>query len=67
METNHQYAAAMARVQYMRVPESIPTDGKGIALYWKTYYNTKLGAGTVADFIANWNRYLAPGLYPTIT
>lgn len=67
METNHKYAAAMARVKYMRVSESLPTDGKGIARYWKTYYNTPLGAGTVSEFIANWNRYLAPGLYPPIT
>jgi hypothetical protein len=66
LETNPKHAAAMARVRYMRVLESIPTDGQGIARYWKTYYNTPLGAGTVADFIANWNRYLAPSLYPPI-
>ncbi len=66
METNHLYAAAMARVRYMRVAESIPTDGRGLARYWKTYYNTPLGAGTVAEFVANWNRLLAPALYPAI-
>ena len=58
--------AAMARVRYMRVAESIPADGRGLARYWKTYYNTPLGAGTVAEFVANWNRLLAPALYPAI-
>ena len=67
METDHQYAAAMARVRYLRVPASIPSDGRGMARYWKTHYNTVLGAGKIEDFIANWNRLLAPALYEKIT
>ena len=63
METDHRYAAAMARVRYLRVPESIPADGNGLARYWKTYYNTVLGAGTIADFIEHWNKLLTPSLY----
>jgi hypothetical protein len=66
METDHAYAAAMARVRYMRVTESIPTAPKDIAAYWKRYYNSLLGAGTIAEFIGNWNRLLAPQLYPAI-
>ena len=66
LETDHLYAAAMARVRYMRVPESIPLDGRGIARYWKTYYNTALGAGTMAEFIANWNKLLTPKPYTRI-
>ena len=66
METDHLYAAAMARVRYMRVPESIPSDGRGLARYWKTYYNTVLGAGTMAEFVASWNKLLTPKPYTRI-
>jgi hypothetical protein len=66
METDHLYAAAMARVRYMRVPESIPSDGNGLARYWKMHYNTYLGAGTIGEFIVNWNRLLTPSPYSKI-
>jgi hypothetical protein len=66
MITDHKYAAAMARVRYMRVADPIPTAGRDIAAYWKQHYNTPLGAGSVDDFVANWNRYLVPALYPAI-
>lgn len=51
------YAAAMCRVHYLRVPEPLPAadDLAGQAQYWKTYYNTELGRGTVDEFIANNN------------
>jgi hypothetical protein len=50
----------------MRVAAPIPTDPKEIAAYWKLYYNMPLGAGTVEEFIANWNRYLTPQPYGPI-
>jgi hypothetical protein len=64
--TDHVYAAAMARVRYMRVAAPIPADPRLIAAYWKQHYNTPLGAGTVEDFIGNWNRYLTPQPYQRI-
>ena len=66
METDHKYAAAMCRVRYMRVAASIPLVPRDMAAYWKQNYNTPLGAGSVSEFIVNWNTYLAPRLYPTI-
>jgi hypothetical protein len=66
MKADAPYAAAMARVRYMRVPANIPDDPREIAEYWKLYYNTPLGAGTVNDFIGNWNKLLAPDLYAKI-
>ena len=66
MVTNHKYAAAMARVRYMRVAGAIPGAARELAAYWKLHYNTLLGAGSADDFIANWNRYVAPVLYPPI-
>lgn len=66
METDPQYAAAMARVRYLRVSAPIPTRPRDMAAYWKQYYNTPLGAGSADDFIANWNRLLSPLPYAAI-
>lgn len=43
------YAAAMCRVHYRRVRQPLPEAGDafGMASYWKKYYNTYKGAGTV--------------------
>lgn len=56
MVNNAAYACAMARVHYMRIPERIPpaNDIDGLASYWKRYYNTANGAGTVEKFKAAW-------------
>lgn len=48
---NLYYAAAMCRVHYLRQPKSIPSDLKGRAEYWKKYYNTEKGKGTVEKYI----------------
>lgn len=47
------YATAMARVHYKRVPQALPSlgDKEGMAKYWKQYYNTPLGAGTVDKYL----------------
>jgi hypothetical protein len=46
---NLYYAVAMCRVHYRRVRSPLPyaTDVAGMARYWKQFYNTLLGAGTV--------------------
>jgi hypothetical protein len=67
METDHKYATAMARIHYMRVPASIPTSPRELAAYWKLYYNTPLGAGTISEFVSNWNRLLTPVPYDRIS
>lgn len=64
---NLRYAAAMARVHYLRVPESLPSKSElpahnyvhELASYWKAYYNTPRGAGTIEEFIVNYNKYVA--------
>jgi len=56
------YATAMIRVHYYRIPAALPGDPANIAAlahYWKLYYNTPLGAGTEAEFIANYKKYVA--------
>ena len=58
---NLYYATAMARVHYYRVPMAMP-DADNVAQmanYWKLFYNTPEGKGTEAEFIHNYNRYVA--------
>lgn len=64
---NDRYAAAMARIQYLRMgqivgKEPLPDAGDiaGMAQYWKDYYNTGLGAGNAAQFVANWEAHHGP-------
>lgn len=58
---NLYYATAMARMHYLRRPERLPAYGdvRGYAAYWKAHYNTPLGKGTEAEFVANWARFRA--------
>lgn len=56
VENNDLLAICMARVHYLRASEAIPPDVEGMARYWKRYYNTPLGKGTVEEFIANYRR-----------
>jgi hypothetical protein len=53
---NDAYAVAMARVLYKRAPKALPDAGnvEGMAAYWKQYYNTPLGAGTVNQYVTSW-------------
>ena len=45
------YSALAARINLFTIPASIPTTLDGQANYWKTYYNTGSGKGTVSYFI----------------
>lgn len=63
MVGNLYYAAAMARIYYLRAPEPLPEadDIEGLAAYWKRYYNTYLGRGTDEEFIRNYDRVVVGG------
>jgi hypothetical protein len=48
----------MCRVKYYSVP-GFPEDSlQGIANYWKKYYNTIYGSGTIEEFIKNYSKYV---------
>ncbi|MEW6655153.1 MAG: hypothetical protein AB1394_17025 [Bacteroidota bacterium] len=51
----------MSRIHYLRVPKPLPAanDIEGLGLYWKIYYNTKNGKGTVPEFVRNYREYVA--------
>jgi len=57
---NLKLATYMARLCYLRVPEKLPeaNDIKGLAEYWKKYYNTEHGAGTVDKAVKHYNRFI---------
>ena len=61
LESNDEYATAMARIHYMRVPASLPKAGDVTeqANYWKQYYNTSLGKGKPYEYIEKWQHYLS--------
>jgi hypothetical protein len=65
--TDLAYATVIARLLYLRIPAPapdnthlpFPADGDidGMAAYWKRYYNTPKGAGTVGEFKAHYAQY----------
>lgn len=71
LERSDEYAAAICVLEYLRhapaVLASFPlaaggaapaTDPDTLAAIWKRFYNTPAGAGTVAEFVADGNRYV---------
>lgn len=57
---NLEYQTAMARIKYLREPEPIPDadDVLSLAKYWKRYWNTYRGKGTVAGAVEKYGRYV---------
>jgi hypothetical protein len=51
LETNLAAQIAMCRLHYRRIPTKLPSSLKGQAAYWKKYYNSSAGRGTVEDFL----------------
>lgn len=55
--TNLMFQIFMCRVFYLRFSEIIPDTVEGRAKYWKKYYNTNLGKGTVEKYIKAVEKY----------
>lgn len=60
LEWNLKLAILFCRLRYFVVPSPLPAadDIKGLAEYWKNYYNTYLGKGKIEEFIANYKKYV---------
>lgn len=59
---NLRLGAVMCRVHYLRDPNYLP-DARNVdalAAVWKRHYNTRLGAGTEAKFMAAWHKLVGP-------
>lgn len=59
LEYDLRYATIMSRVHYLRVSEPLPSEKNVtmLASYWKRFYNTRLGKGTVEKAISNYYKY----------
>jgi hypothetical protein len=56
---NLYYATAMCRIHYRRLKAPLPTNEPyALAQYWKDFYNTKLGKGTVEQALPHFMRAL---------
>ena len=53
------YATIFCRLFYYLIPKSLPSayDVNAIGNFWKTYYNTKHGKGTVEEFVKNFYHF----------
>jgi len=51
LTTNIAFSVIMCRIHYRRVPKALPKTLEEQAKYWKKYYNTKAGKGTVEKFL----------------
>ena len=56
LKYNHVYGTALCRLFFIRFDEPLPPAGdiEAAAKYWKKYYNTRLGKGTVEKFVKDW-------------
>jgi len=61
-----QYASAICRAHYMRVPEKLPDgrDEEALWKYYKKYYNTELGKATKKKSIEAYKRVTKDSGYP---
>ena len=57
MVWNLKYAIIMARIHYLRVSSPIPRDIDDMAAYWKKYYNTYKGKGSIEKAITAYKIY----------
>lgn len=59
MRYNLAYSIIIARLKYLSIPAALPLekDLGGLAAYWKRYYNTHLGSGTVEQALLKYRQY----------
>lgn len=60
MKGNLAYQIVIARLVYYRIPRGLPSgkDVLAMANYWKTFYNTYLGKGTVSEAVRNYKYFV---------
>lgn len=44
-------SALFARLKYLLVPDAIPSGIEGRGKYWKKWYNSELGSGTITHYL----------------
>ncbi len=56
---NKKLMICMTRVHYLRVSDPLPShkDVWAMGEYWKQFFNTPKGKGTVSEFVKNYTKY----------
>jgi hypothetical protein len=64
MSSDLALACLMCRLKYYSIPNPLPDEGdiRGYANYWKTWYNTELGHGTVKQFEEKYMKYVSKAI-----
>jgi hypothetical protein len=57
LDDNDKIGVMFARLHYLRVKAPVPEGLSEQAAYWKRWYNTAAGSGTVEQYLANWETY----------
>lgn len=52
----------LGRAHYLRVADPVPDTLAEQAVYWKRWYNTRLGRGRAEDYVRSWQLHCAPVL-----
>ncbi len=60
LDYNPLLSLIFTRLRYLVVPQPIPTTRKERAQYWKTFYNSRLGKGTVEHYLKACDELLEP-------
>jgi hypothetical protein len=62
IEWDLKLAILFARLRFRVIPSPLPEayDLLGLANYWKRYYNTYLGSGTVQNFLDKYHQHVKP-------
>jgi hypothetical protein len=60
MHDNDRLSCLLGRLHYFRIAAPVPADIEDQAGYWKKYFNTVAGAGTVNQYCKSWARYCMP-------
>ena len=60
LEWDIKLAIIVCRIKYLSISEALPDykDIKGMAKYYKLYYNSPKGAATEEEFISNYEKYV---------
>jgi len=57
LRDNDRIGVLFSRLHYLRVAAPVPRTVDDQAAYWKQWYNTELGKGTVEGYLEKWGKY----------
>lgn len=60
MASDLKLATVMTRLFYAAISDPLPDqdDIRGLGAYWKKFYNSAMGKGTIDEFVTNYRKYV---------